>query len=63
MSTPVRRTLRYALLFWLGGLALLALDWRTSRPHDRFAEPPPWAIGQAARHTGAHCAAAPALKK
>jgi hypothetical protein len=59
----VKRTLRYALLFWLAALALVALDWLTSRPHNRFAEPPPWALGQAAQQTGAHCAAAPALKK
>ena len=31
-------------------LALLAAfvtaDWKRATPHDRFAEPPPWALGQ-----------------
>lgn len=58
-----RRALRYALTFWVAATAFIAFDWLTSKPHNRFAEPPPWAIGQPAGNTGAHCAAAPAAKK
>ena len=58
-----RRGLRYALAFWLAVAAFIAFDWWAGTPHNRFAEPPPWALGQPAENTGAHCAAAPAIKK
>ncbi|MFN7571481.1 MAG: hypothetical protein ACK5TK_08515 [Betaproteobacteria bacterium] len=58
-----RRALRYAAAFWLAAAAFILLDWLASTPHNRFAEPPPWSIGQPANDTGAHCAAAPAAKK
>jgi hypothetical protein len=54
----IRRAALFALLFWalVGGFVLL--DWARSAPHNRFDEPPPWALGQPAGATAAgHCAA------
>lgn len=57
-----RRARRWALAFWVLLAAGIAADWAASRPHNRFAEPPPWAINQAPGNIGAHCASAPARK-
>jgi hypothetical protein len=59
MTNRTRRTVVFALVFWLALLAFVGWDARRVL-HDRFAEPPPWAIGQAPGETGAHCSAAPA---
>jgi len=46
-------------LFWASVLGLLAVDWWASVPHDRFAEPPPLALGSGpAAHAG-HCSLVP----
>lgn len=46
-------------LFWASVIDLLAADWWASVPHDRFAEPPPLALGSGpAAHAG-HCALVP----
>lgn len=63
MTARLRRGVLYALLFWLLLAGFIALDWRRATPHNRFAEPPPWAVNQAPGTIGAHCAAAPARKK
>ncbi|MDD4886641.1 MAG: hypothetical protein PHO64_06935 [Thiomonas sp.] len=46
-------------LFWTAVLALLMLDWRSSTPHDRFAEPPPLALGNGPAADAGHCSLAP----
>ncbi len=47
--------------FFFGLLAaFLVADFLWSEPHDRFKEPPPWAIGQEKGEGGAHCSAVPA---
>jgi hypothetical protein len=49
-------------LFWAVVLALLALDWQTSVPHDRFAEPPPLALGNGPAADAGHCSLAPSSR-
>lgn len=46
-------------LFWAVALALLTLDWHASTPHDRFAEPPPLALGNGPAADAGHCSLAP----
>lgn len=54
-------TVRRALpgLFWALVLALLAADWWVSAPHDRFAEPPPLALGSGPEPNAGHCSLVP----
>lgn len=54
---PTRRALVFAVLFWALAAGLLALDWRTSTPHNRFDEPLPWQIGHEKTGEAGHCAA------
>lgn len=53
----MKRSTVFAAAFWLGLVALLALDWADARPYNRFDEPPPWALGQPAVEGTGHCAA------
>ncbi len=46
-------------LFWTIVVVLLVLDWRASTPHDRFAEPPPLALGNGPAADAGHCSLAP----
>ncbi len=48
-----------AWLLWAVLLALLVLDWRSSTPHRRFAEPPPLALGNGPAADAGHCSLAP----
>lgn len=54
-------TMRRALtrLFWAFVLGLLAVDWWASVPHDRFAEPPPLALGSGPAANAGHCSLLP----
>ena len=58
MKTPFKRSLR-AWAFWGVALVLIALDWRGSIAHDRFAEPPPLALGNGPAPDAGHCSLAP----
>ncbi|MBN2692441.1 MAG: hypothetical protein JXR43_11450 [Burkholderiaceae bacterium] len=49
-------------LFWAVVLALLVLDWRAGTPHDRFAEPPPLALGNGPAADAGHCSLAPSSR-
>lgn len=51
------RTAAVALAFWLALAAFIAIDWVRATPHNRFAEPPPWALRQPAVEGAGHCAA------
>jgi hypothetical protein len=51
------RTTLLALSFWLALAAFIALDWVRATPHNRFDEPPPWALRQPAVEGAGHCAA------
>ncbi|GIL03588.1 MAG: hypothetical protein L6Q72_04930 [Burkholderiaceae bacterium] len=54
------RRVVWIALFWTLLLGLVALDYVKARaPHDRFAEPPPWALGHEASGRGGHCSSAP----
>jgi hypothetical protein len=58
MSAVLNRTTVFALLFWGLLAGFIALDWMRATPHNRFDEPPPWALGQPAQDDGgAHCSA------
>lgn len=47
-------------LFWALLLGLVALDYvKAPAPHDRYAEPPPWALGHEPSGRGGHCSSAP----
>ncbi len=48
-----------AWLLWAVLLALIVLDWRNSTPHQRFAEPPPLALGSGPAADAGHCSLAP----
>ena len=52
-----RRTLAFAIAFWLASLGFVALDWSRATPHSRFHEPPPWQLGQEKVEGAGHCAA------
>ncbi len=52
-----RRATLFALVFWTLIAGFVLLDWARARPHNRFEEPPPWALNQPAGDTGGHCAA------
>lgn len=52
-----RRALLFAGVFWALLAGFVALDWVRAAPHDRFGEPPPWALGQAPVEGAGHCAA------
>jgi hypothetical protein len=57
-----RSSLWRVTLFWAVVavvVALLALDWRVSTPHDRFAEPLPLALLDGPANDAGHCALAP----
>jgi hypothetical protein len=43
--------------------AFVAADWMRATPHNRFAEPPPWALGQERIEGAGHCSGAPAPAK
>lgn len=48
----------FALAFWGLLAAFVVFDWLHATPHNRFAEPPPWALDQPpADDGGAHCSA------
>ena len=51
-----------AVAFWLVLAVLLWADWRTSAPHDRWAEPAPLALGHGPAPDAGHCSLAPAAK-
>ncbi len=53
----MKRSTLFAAAFWGVLVALIALDWATARPYNRFLEPPPWALGQPAVEGAGHCAA------
>ena len=46
-------------LLWVVLLLLIVLDWHASRPHQRFAEPPPLALGNGPAPDAGHCSLAP----
>ncbi|WP_298292736.1 hypothetical protein [Thiomonas sp.] len=50
------------LVFWAAVLALLWADWHGSTPHDRFAEPPPLALGHGPAADAGHCSLAPSSR-
>ena len=52
-----RRALTFALVFWVGAAAFIGFDWTRATPHNRFAEPPPWQLGQEKVEGAGHCAA------
>ena len=52
-----RRALAFALVFWVGAAAFIGFDWTRATPHNRFAEPPPWQLGQEKVEGAGHCAA------
>lgn len=52
-----RRTLAFAVVFWVAFGGFVAFDWSRAAPHNRFAEPPPWQIGQTKVDGAGHCAA------
>ncbi len=51
-----------AAAFWLLVLLLLWADWRSSQPHDRWAEPLPLALGSGPAADAGHCSLAPPAK-
>jgi hypothetical protein len=54
------RRVVWIALSWALLLGFVAFDYVKARaPHDRYAEPPPWAIGYEASGRGGHCASAP----
>jgi len=55
--SPSRRASAFALAFWLALAGFIVFDWMRSPPHNRFAEPPPWALRQPAVEGAGHCAA------
>jgi hypothetical protein len=46
-------------VLWAALLALIAFDWQHSSPHQRFAEPPPLALGNGPAPGAGHCSLAP----
>ncbi len=58
MKTRLPRSIR-AWLFWAVVLVLIGLDWHASKPHDRFTEPPPIALGNGPAADAGHCSLAP----
>jgi hypothetical protein len=48
-----------AVLFWVAALAFLAVDATRATGRDRFAEPPPLALGSERAAGAGHCSAAP----
>jgi hypothetical protein len=52
-----RRTLAFAVTFWLAVVGFVAIDWTRAQPHNRFDEPPPWQFGQEKVEGAGHCAA------
>ena len=46
-------------LLWAALLALVVLDWHFSAAHQRFAEPPPLALGHGPAPDAGHCSLAP----
>lgn len=59
MRTMHRKFPWLIALFWAAVVVLLVLDWRVSTPHDRFAEPPPLALGNGPAADAGHCSLAP----
>lgn len=53
----MKRTTVFALAFWAALAGFIALDWSRTTPHNRFNEPPPWALGQPPVDGAGHCAA------
>lgn len=58
MKTRFKPSLR-AWLFWAVALTLIGLDWHASAAHNRFAEPPPLALGNGPAADAGHCSLAP----
>jgi len=50
----MRRTI-IAAAFWIGLLGFIALDRGLSAAHDRFAEPPAFALGSGKVAGAGHC--------
>ena len=46
-----------ALLFWIGLVGFIVLDRGLSAEHDRFAEPPAFALGSGKAAGAGHCSA------
>ncbi len=44
-----------ALAFWIGVVGFIALDRSVSVEHDRFAEPPAFALGSGKVAGAGHC--------
>ena len=59
MRTMHRKFPWLIALFWAAVGVLLVLDWRVSTPHDRFAEPPPLALGNGPAADAGHCSLDP----
>jgi hypothetical protein len=53
----MKRSTAFALTFWALLTGFIALDWVRATPHNRFDEPPPWALRQPAVEGAGHCAA------
>lgn len=58
----MKKSTLFVSVFWSLLVLLLAWDWLATKPHDRFDEPPPWALGQPAVEGAGHCAAPLNLK-
>jgi hypothetical protein len=52
-----RRSLAFAIAFWVVSVGFVALDWSRATPRNRFHEPPPWQLGQEKVEGASHCAA------
>jgi hypothetical protein len=48
-----------AVVFWVAALAFVAADLMRAAPRDRFAEPPPLALGSARAAGAGHCSGPP----
>ena len=54
------RRVVWIALFWAALLGLVVFDYVGTRAqHDRFAEPPAWALGHEPGGRTGHCSAAP----
>lgn len=58
--SPRARRRAAAATFWLLAAGFVAADQWRAAPRDRFAEPPPIALGSGVAAGGGHCSAAPA---
>jgi hypothetical protein len=49
------RRIGLAVTFWAALAGFVVIDTLRSEPRDRFAEPPPIALGQARSAAAGHC--------